>query len=567
MATLKKKTTAKRRAVKTTRTTRVASTPTTSKGSVDSISVRMYCHGFGDCFLITFYEKEKPIYRMVVDCGMLTGNSDTLKQAIQDVTTECAGKIDVVVQTHEHKDHISGFNLRDEKKKLLWDQIAVDNVWLAWTENTGSHGDKLAIQLKEKYEKKKKALTNALALYSKQISGSFYQSAMDRGFRGSEYHDAQKRYAKALEHLLQFNDISLKDSILGLEGAELGLTMKDAMNYFKDRSEGVNAPEIAYWNPGDFADATTTGLDGVNFYFLGPPKDYDALRKMDDKEHVEMYLSDAGLSDNFYMALSNEVNNESYERSPFNSKYCYNPSLNKSKKNVGDKPSMQLQPWEVYNKREDDWRKIELDWLHNAGLLALHLDSYTNNTSLVIAIEIEKTKEVFLFVADAQIGNWLSWTESKQVDKDDPKLTWSVMADGKKSTITASDLLSRTVFYKVGHHASHNATAKKHGLELMRSKDLVAMIPVDEEVAKKQGKRGWKMPAEDLYARLIEKTKGRIIRVDKGNLIEKNTDQIPDSAKPSKAELQKFNSRVSKSTTIIETDDGRKRPLYFEYKL
>jgi hypothetical protein len=67
------------------------------------------------------------------------------------------------------------------------------------------------------------------------------------------------------------------------------------------------------------------------------------------------------------------------------------------------------------------------------------------------------------------------------------------------------------VFYKVGHHGSHNATLRAQGLELMTSPDLVAMIPVNEEQAKK---KEWAMPFAPLLQRLEEKTRGRILRMD-----------------------------------------------------
>ncbi|MBK6936722.1 MAG: hypothetical protein IPH18_07420 [Chitinophagaceae bacterium] len=44
---------------------------------------------------------------------------------------------------------------------------------------------------------------------------------------------------------------------------------------------------------------------------------------------------------------------------------------------------------EAYNKKGDEWRKIELDWLNSAGSLALRLNSHINNTSLVLAVESE----------------------------------------------------------------------------------------------------------------------------------------------------------------------------------
>ncbi|MBL0112565.1 MAG: hypothetical protein IPP42_17700 [Saprospiraceae bacterium] len=103
-------------------------------------------------------------------------------------------------------------------------------------------------------------------------------------------------------------------------------------------------------------------------------------------------------------------------------------------------------------------------------------------------------------------------------------------------------------------------------MELMDSPELVAMIPVDEAVAKKQGKKGWKMPAADLYQRLQEKTKGRIIRLDKGNLIKKGVDDVVVGAKPTQQQRQQFNQNVKESDIIISTENGN-RPMYWEYSI
>ena len=135
-----------------------------------------------------------------------------------------------------------------------------------------------------------------------------------------------------------------------------------------------------------------------------------------------------------------------------------------------------------------------------AGLaeLALKLDSDTNNTSLALAFELPDG-QVLLFPGDAQVGNWESWSE----------LSWK---DGDR-TITGKDLLARTTLYKIGHHGSHNATLREKGLELMVRRDLVALLPVDQDVA--HNKKKWKqMPFVPLCNRLQEKTQGRILRAD-----------------------------------------------------
>ena len=125
----------------------------------------------------------------------------------------------------------------------------------------------------------------------------------------------------------------------------------------------------------------------------------------------------------------------------------------------------------------------------------------------MLAIELVNTKRVLLFVADAQIGNWLSWDD----------LSWSVPdANGTPQAIRIGDLLARTVLYKVGHHGSVNATIRGYGstpkgLELMTSPDLVTMIPVDRQMALK---KRWNMPCEPVLKRLEEKTGQRVLRID-----------------------------------------------------
>jgi hypothetical protein len=150
------------------------------------------------------------------------------------------------------------------------------------------------------------------------------------------------------------------------------------------------------------------------------------------------------------------------------------------------------------NESDQAWRRIDHDWLGISADLAIQLDDRTNNSSVVLAFEFLDTKRVLLFVGDAQVGNWLSWQ----------KLSWKV--DG--ASVSASDLLARTVFYKVGHHGSHNATLKQHGLELMISPDLAGFIPTNEKDAQKV--RWGQMPFKPMLADLDRQASHRVIRAD-----------------------------------------------------
>ena len=110
---------------------------------------------------------------------------------------------------------------------------------------------------------------------------------------------------------------------------------------------------------------------------------------------------------------------------------------------------------------------------------------------------------------------------------------------------TSVVLLAHTVFYKVGHHGSGNATLRA-GLEAMTSEDLVAAMPTDERFAREV--KGWEMPAPKLLKALGEKTKGRILRADPGR------DAIP-TQKPesiSRAAWDRFRRAVTQDPLFVD---------------
>lgn len=95
----------------------------------------MYNVGFGDCFLVTVRRAEG-VWRMIVDCGThRQGRTNSISAVVDtlifDLTDE--GKIhphvDVVVATHHHEDHISGFAL------AAWENVSVGEVWLPFIED------------------------------------------------------------------------------------------------------------------------------------------------------------------------------------------------------------------------------------------------------------------------------------------------------------------------------------------------------------------------------------------------------------------------------------------------
>jgi hypothetical protein len=411
--------------------------------------VRMYRQGLGDCFLISLprSDSDRP-YRVLIDCGVILGTADAsakMTEVVENIIAATQGEIDLLLATHEHWDHVSGF----VQAKDAFDKLKVHEVWLGWTEN---RNDPLTQKLKAQRD---------AALASLRLGFSRLQLAGD------------EPAAEAVE----------LGGLLEFFGAAKGASTEDALANVRDMSSNLR-----FCLPSD--DPVEPSGTGARFYVLGPPHDEKLLRKINpsarDKETYGLAVDGFQL----FMAGAGTALDSKDRGRPFDGQYEIPFSYAK------EMAFFQQQYWTPADAT-DNWRLIDSDWLGGSTELALQLDSLTNNTSLVLAIELADG-DVLLFAADAQVGNWLSWQG----------LEWEIA--GKK--VTGPDLLKRTIFYKVGHHGSHNATLREKGLEQME-KLRVAMIPVDEAMAKK---KHWDhMPLDELVAALNEKAKGLVLRVDR----------------------------------------------------
>jgi hypothetical protein len=294
--------------------------------------------------------------------------------------------------------------------------------------------------------------------------------------------EAGRRISERVNALLEFT---------GGLGAASGRTTAAGMSWGKQRP----GTEVRYFKPGD-PPHRVPDVEGVRVYVLGPPYDRKLIKKSDpSKRASEVYeLAMSGADAGFLAAVDNVAQDNS-SRQPFDKWF-----------GIGQDEARGMPFFQArygFDSADDEWRQIEDDWLGAAGRLALQLDSDTNNTSLALAFELLPSGRVLLFPGDAQVGNWLSWEP----------LSWTIGDNGTSTTVTSQDLLARTVLYKVGHHGSHNATLREKGLELMTSAELTAMMPVDRKTAKKME---WNMPFPSLFRRLSEKTRGRILEVDRG---------------------------------------------------
>jgi beta-lactamase superfamily II metal-dependent hydrolase len=453
--------------------------PPPNKGVI----VRMYHTGFGDCFLLSFRGQDKKARYMLIDCGVHKDDErgpDRMKLIAEDIAKATGGKIDIVAITHQHADHLYGFKYAEDTFK---NGIKINELWLPWTEDPTNT---TAQALKELCKKKIAALQAAI----------------------TKLKAASSPLAPSLEGILNF-ELSAEDA-LGLKGNV------DILEFLRAKSLKKLEKPDDYLTP-NMPAFELRNVKGIKIYVLGPPPSVELIKILERKAEMYPKFTASNARSAFTAALTAVSDAGSPEGQPLSPLTPFDKSFSLSKDVAGEHPAYKKFFKEHYGldetaKSAPEWRRIETDWLDSAGELALSINNMTNNTSLVLAIELTGTKsrKVLLFAADAQVGNWLSWQSLK----------WS--GEKEDEVVTGGDLLKRTVFYKVGHHGSRNATLREKGLEMMESNELVAFIPVDAEWAKKE--ENWNHPEKPIVDALQRKTRGRVIR----------SDEIPTSGSLSK---------------------------------
>src|SRR4051794_11820951 len=88
----------------------------------------------GDCFLITFTANGSKS-RMLIDCGSFRNTAVSARQLdkiTKSIATQLGGApLDVVVGTHQHNDHLSGF----VHCEPAFRSMGVEQVWLSWLDD------------------------------------------------------------------------------------------------------------------------------------------------------------------------------------------------------------------------------------------------------------------------------------------------------------------------------------------------------------------------------------------------------------------------------------------------
>lgn len=523
------------------------------------VKVRMYRTGLGDCFLLAFPKGTKDAFYLMIDCGVYfrtpeADNAPRIRRIVEHIRDSTGGRLDVLVVTHEHWDHVSGFH-RTQAQEIFEKQIELGELWMAWTED-------LRIPLARELHEGRAAAKAALAQALTRMQGFGAQN------------DTRKLVEKMLDFFAPVDqpaEAQAFGAAGGAFGAKKSMQTEESMTWLRDT---YGKDRTRFLQPGE-SPVALPGVGGARVYVLGPPEDTVLIKRTDPSgDEVYPKAMAAAVEASFFAACglmpdgqgaaptSDDLREARSMSIPFDD--AYQIPLEKVEKVAGAASTgTQAGPavaaaeplFRRYFDAKERWRRIDGDWLEAAGEFALQLDNATNNTSLALAIEVGSPGEgkVLLFPGDAQVGNWRSWfgkvkLGQRELGKD---MIWKL---GERK-VTAEDLLRRTVLYKVGHHGSHNATLRQQGLELMGRSDgtaeLVAFLPVDEHVARDLAHYG-EMPLRSLVKDLAIRTGGRIVRNDEGAPPKDNESTLApiEGAPP---------LRPSKSFLDASTD------LYFEY--
>ena len=407
--------------------------PTTIK-KPNKIILRSYQVGFGDCFLLSFLYADKDERHVLIDFGStgLPKDFDDKKvktymlEVAEQIRKDCGGKLHVVVATHRHKDHISGFSTDGVKNaggETSGDIIALcnpDMVIQPWTENPNLDDAKVKSgkvhqmvsdnKFKESPEK-----NFAATLLSMQRVAELVTKESERlGNTTSDGEDDTVNYVTPLDNgkkqqlfFMGENNIRNKSAVENLR--KMGEREKSSSHFvcFGDR---IGLSKV---------------LPGVDVKFLGPPtlEQHHEIIKQRSRDDEEFWMFHS-IARNFWgvQAMTANLVDE----------------LNGRNNDTPDRLFPNAKVYQNFAPSHTRWfiqqvRNLRADQL--LGIVQI-LDKAMNNTSVIMHFEIGDKK--LLFPGDAQIENWEYALSKPEVKK----------------------LLRETTLYKVGHHGSRNATPK-----------------------------------------------------------------------------------------------------------
>ena len=295
--------------------------------AINQVTIHMYRMGTGDCFVVKFLKNESVAFKMLIDCGCWNGSESKLTPFIEQLCQDVDNHVDVLVVTHEHKDHVLGF----ERCKELFTALQIDQIWMAWTEKDG---DPKVTKWKQQYGQRRMALLAASEKINKVVGTQAFKDQLAGARDVNGLHARRHKFAGVLDG---FADLH---ATKGYAGALAGMAV------VKDELAQDN---ISYFEPGDIRE-NVPGLEGVRIFVLGPPLLHSEV-KTEKGPKGEAYEHNDQLEDTNEFAAAFPASNDPETSAPFDASY------------VSAEPAHR----KLYDNPESVWRRVDYDWLFSAG--------------------------------------------------------------------------------------------------------------------------------------------------------------------------------------------------------
>lgn len=328
------------------------------------LRVRMYRIGFGDFFLVTVPTKAGEQH-ILIDCGVFKGDLKTMDDCVQNLAAVTKRKLALVIATHYHADHISGFASNFE-------EFAKFEVGAVWLPN----------RLDPKLESAKKLKAQIVSVAS--------QLELRLGARTDD---------AGVQALNKVQDA------LGVGEGKNEKALRLLTEGFR------NKPPVFYYEAGDEPELPEELQGAITAELLGPAPLATEGEFSTAENKRQQYLA----------AVADKGLPPSGRLKPFEKSWPASASDYPKAAFQGYKTQQQFDN-DLPATPEDLERVLQSAQPDVLLGLADAIDGTLNNQSLVVLFTCKGKK--LLFVGDAQWGNWSYWLYGKRATgKDVPSLT------------------------------------------------------------------------------------------------------------------------------------------------
>jgi hypothetical protein len=454
------------------------------------LRIRMYQVGFGDCFVLTFryaapLADGRDVRHVLIDFGSTrpAGQTKDLVPIANAIHDQTQGEIDVVVVTHRHKDHLSGFGTKEGPllgMKPGFPRLVVRS----WTEHpTLDRGAKGPAAV---------AATRAAGPMSAAVgrkSGQFVNSLR-----------AAEQFA-----------VDLGAKVQGAAPNSLPAELKQLVDDQVSNREAVDqlaawaaSGKGAYLNYG-MPSGIEAEVPGIGVRVIGPPtvNQHPAVAKQKSRDPSEFWMIYGDVLKSLSakdLALRDVDPDDPGSAAPTGASEAddADPALAGSMAMtaaIDDAPVASPVRGEQPKPGPVKWLTDRLGRQQVNSLLRIVriLDDVLNNTSVILLIDVPCAGPEplrLLFGGDAQIENWEYALK---------------FADDHEANLA---LLRKVDVYKVGHHGSRNATPRT--LFNLWSESATKKRPMTALMSTKFGVHGkteaTKVPRKTLVAALDTRT-------------------------------------------------------------